>query len=140
MSTESLILLSNISAESVGSAFLYGNKSKGAGYQKGSDGVHTAVFVFDNFKGTVKIQATLELYPGDNDWFDVTGTEIGGDSTAINTAALFSLLSLFSLSTLKARIVHRNHDRKRKWCALVDGLACNTIDTLFIFTQRRDSS
>lgn len=87
MSTESLILLSNVSVESIGSAFLYGNKSKGAGYQKGSDGIHTAVFVFDSFKGTVKIQATLELYPGDNDWFNVTGTDFGGDSTAVNTAA-----------------------------------------------------
>jgi hypothetical protein len=39
------------------------------------------------FVGTVKIQATLELYPGDNDWFDVAGTEVGGDSTVINSSA-----------------------------------------------------
>jgi hypothetical protein len=83
MSTEILTLLSSTNTESADSSFTYGTKCKGAGYQKGGDGVHTAVYVFNNFAGTVKIQATLELYPGDTDWFDVTGTEIGGDSTVI---------------------------------------------------------
>lgn len=83
MSTESKILLSNISAESASADFSYSEKQKGAGYHKYNDGVHTVFYVLDNFKGTIKIQATLALYPGDNDWFDVDGTEIGGDSSVI---------------------------------------------------------
>jgi len=89
MSTESITLLSNISQEAVSgdSSFVYSGKQKGAGYHKYNDGVHTVVYNFNQFVGTVKIQATLALYPGDNDWFDVVGTEVGGDSTVINNAA-----------------------------------------------------
>ncbi len=76
MSTETIVLLSSTSTEAVGSAFSYSDKQKGAGYNKHNDGVHTAVFQFDNFVGTVKIQGTLELYPTENDWFDVVGTSI----------------------------------------------------------------
>lgn len=88
MSIESHILLSNISQEAIpgDTTFNYSDKQKGAGYHKYNDGVHTVQYSFDNFAGTVKIQATLELYPGNNDWFDVEGTEIGGDSTIIASA------------------------------------------------------
>jgi hypothetical protein len=88
MSIETTILLSNISTESLDLTFDYSDKQKGAGYHKSNDGMHTVVYAFDEFAGTVKIQATLELYPGDNDWFDVAGTELGGDSTLINSSAL----------------------------------------------------
>lgn len=87
MSTESITLLSNITAEAASADFSYSDKQKGAGYHRSNDGIHTVTYVFDNFKGTVKIQATLALYPGDSDWFDVTGTEVGGDSTVIVAAA-----------------------------------------------------
>lgn len=89
MSTESITLLSNISQEAApgDSTFVYSGKQKGAGYHKYNDGVHTVVYNFNQFVGTVKIQATLALYPGDNDWFDVAGTEVGGDSTVINSSA-----------------------------------------------------
>lgn len=90
MSTESRVLLSNISTESADSTFSYGHKQPGAGYNRRSDGVHTVVYNFNNFIGTVKIQGTLELYPGDYDYFDVAGTEIGGDSTII-TSSVYSL-------------------------------------------------
>ena len=88
MSTESITLLSNISQEAVSgdSSFVYSGKQKGAGYHKYNDGVHTVVYNFNQFVGTVKIQANLELYPGDSDWFDVVGTEVGGDSTVINSS------------------------------------------------------
>ena len=88
MSTESTILLSNVSQEAVpgDSSFIYSDKQKGAGYHKYNDGVHTAVYQVDSFIGTIKIQATLELYPGDNDWFDVNSTEIGfGSDSSIST-------------------------------------------------------
>ena len=81
MSVESITLIENITTESPDSTFSYGDKKKGAGYHKNNDGVHTAVYQFDDFVGTVRIQGTLELYPGDDDWFDIDGTELGGDST-----------------------------------------------------------
>ena len=84
MSTETIVLLSSTSAEAVGTEFSYGAKQKGAGYNKHNDGVHTAVFSFDNFVGTVKIQGTLELYPTETDWFDISGTTITvEDSSAL---------------------------------------------------------
>lgn len=86
MSIESTILLSNISTESVDSTFKFSDKKKGAGYYRNNDGTHTVVYDLDNFSGTIKIQATLEMLPGDNDWVDVIGTEIGGDSTIITSA------------------------------------------------------
>lgn len=86
MTVENRILLSNITAEATDSTFSFGDKKKGAGYHKNSDGLHTVVYQVDNFLGTIKIQATLELYPGPNDWFDVSGTELGGDSTIFSTS------------------------------------------------------
>ena len=79
--------MSDISTESQDSSFSYGGKQPGAGYNRRSDGVHTAIYSFDNFSGTVKIQGTLELYPGENDWFDISGTEFGGDSTVVTSSS-----------------------------------------------------
>lgn len=81
MSTESRILISNITVESAESTYSYGEKRKGAGYNRQSDGLHTVVYTVDAFAGSIKIQGTLEMFPGDNDWVDILGTEIGGDST-----------------------------------------------------------
>jgi hypothetical protein len=83
MSTESTVLLSNISAEVSDSGFSYGPKQKGSGYNLGGNGLHTAVYSFDQFNGSFKIQGTLELYPGESDWVDIAGTEVGGDSSQI---------------------------------------------------------
>jgi len=52
-----------------------GTQQKGAGYQTGYDSLHTIVFYFKNWSGEVKIQATLSLYPGDDDWFDLKDTD-----------------------------------------------------------------
>lgn len=86
MSTESTILISNINTEALDLNFTYGEKQKGAGYNRKSDGLHTAVYTFDNFKGTVKIQGTLEMFPGESDWVDISGTVIGGDSAVITAS------------------------------------------------------
>lgn len=84
MSKETRVLASNISVEAQAVEFSYGDKNKGAGYHKNTDGVHTVVYEFNNFVGTVKIQGTLELYPGAYDWVDVQGTAIGiTDSSAL---------------------------------------------------------
>lgn len=77
MSIESTILLSNKSTESIDSDYNFTSKSKGSGYNKNGDGVHTVVYIVDSFIGTIKMQGTLELYPGDNDWVDISDTEQG---------------------------------------------------------------
>lgn len=87
MAVENTILLSETNTES--SDFLYSEKQKGAGYHRLENALHTAVFRFDNFKGSIKIQATLALYPGEDDWFDVvydSGTSLESvDSTPLLT-------------------------------------------------------
>ena len=83
MPIENTVLLSNITTEAAPGVFSYSEKKKAAGYHRVSDGLHTAVYTVNDFKGIVKLQATLALYPGDNDWFDIDNTEIGGDSSAI---------------------------------------------------------
>jgi hypothetical protein len=67
MSKESTILLSTPTS----SAILVTDKKKGAGYHKIADNLHTFVFQFTNWTGVVNVQATLSLYPGDNDWFSI---------------------------------------------------------------------
>jgi hypothetical protein len=90
MSIESITLLSNVTTEaSIGdSTYSFSDKQRGAGYYKNHDGLHTVVYDLSDFTGSIKIQATLELYPGNEDWFDVADTEIGGDSTTISIASL----------------------------------------------------
>ena len=89
MSIENTILLNSTTLESP--TFIYGEKQKGAGYYRKSTPFHTATFVFDNFKGSVKLQGTLVLYPSEHDWFDIvydSGTALESlDSTAIVNAA-----------------------------------------------------
>lgn len=84
MSTETIVLLSNITAEAPDSTYTYTDKHPGAGYHRRGDGLHTATYTVDSFIGSVKIQGTLALYPGDSDWFDIDGTELGlgSDSSA----------------------------------------------------------
>jgi hypothetical protein len=86
MSTESYILLSNLSTETTG----YGDKKKGAGYNRRSDGLHTIVYAVDAFNGSITIQGTLELYPADVDWVDVTSYDFGGDSTGGDSTTTYS--------------------------------------------------
>lgn len=73
MSIESLILFDNAVSDSTVSAdFVFTEKNKGAGYHKKQDNLHTAVYSIVDFTGTVKLQGTLNLYPGETDWFDIT--------------------------------------------------------------------
>jgi hypothetical protein len=97
MSIESIVLLSNITAEADDSVYLYSNKQPGAGYHRRGDGLHTATYAVDSFIGSVKIQGTLALYPSDSDWFDIDGTEIGlgSDSSAWTTTNSFNFAGNF---------------------------------------------
>jgi hypothetical protein len=87
MSIESTILLENVTAEAAGSTLSYSDKQKGAGYHKRYGGLHTYTYETDSFMGLVKLQGTLQLYPGDNDWVDIADSEINAtdDSTIIQS-------------------------------------------------------
>lgn len=75
MSTESLILFDNTISDSSASVdFIYTDKSKGAGYHKRQDNLHTAMFVLNDYSGEIKMQGTLVLYPGEGDWVDIDNT------------------------------------------------------------------
>lgn len=87
MAVKNTILLTSTSIAS--QDFVFSQKQKGAGYRRLDNPLHTAVFAFDNFQGAVKIQATLVLYPGESDWFDVeydSGDAIETDGSSLLTA------------------------------------------------------
>ena len=71
MSIESIVLVSNYSIDSSPLSEAYSAKQPGAGHHTFNNGLHTVEFILDNFKGSIKIQATLALYPGDADWIDI---------------------------------------------------------------------
>jgi len=86
MSNEITILLEN--AENTGS--FVSDKKTGSGYHQKYDNLHTFVLNFSNWRGVLKIQGTLEMFPGENDWFDLRDPlnaklEYGGDSSNYNT-------------------------------------------------------
>lgn len=91
MSTKNTILVSNITAESTDSSLLYSDKMKGAGYHLYGDKVHTAFYDVNSFIGYIKLQGTLSLYPGDTDWIDITGTELGLNSDSSAWTAVQSI-------------------------------------------------
>ncbi len=77
MSTESIILFDNTESDStVSDFFIFTPKNKGAGYHKKQNNLHTAIFSVSNYSGSIKLQGTLALYPGDSDWFDIDETLI----------------------------------------------------------------
>jgi len=84
MSKESYLLVSEVTAEAAGGTYSYSSKQQGAGYHRQQNSLHTVVYEVDSFIGVIKLQGTLELYPGDNDWVDINDTIIGlgDDSTA----------------------------------------------------------
>ncbi len=94
MSNETIILAQTLTTASAGSAFSFTNKTPGPGYYRQDDTERTVSYDFTNFVGTVKIQASLELQPGTNDWFDVSGTGFTATSAA-NTTENYSFTGNF---------------------------------------------
>lgn len=88
MSSKIQILLENISSEATDSGYSFGEKQPAAGFHRSRDSIHTVTYTISDFVGALKLQATLELDPGDNDWFDVDNTSIGGDSTAFTSSTI----------------------------------------------------
>jgi SOS-response transcriptional repressor LexA len=91
MSFETLNLLENITVNSAygrdynagsdADTVFYSDKNKGAGYHKNGNGIHTVLFHTEGFVGSITIQATLELYPGNQDWVDVHTETFALDSS-----------------------------------------------------------
>jgi hypothetical protein len=53
-----------------------GEKFKGDGFYNRADGFHTVQYVYSNFIGKIKIQATLSVNPQDEDWFSLEETKL----------------------------------------------------------------
>jgi hypothetical protein len=88
MAEKNYILVENESIESSDlSTFVFSEKQQGSGYNKRTGGLHTAQFELDQFKGSIKLQGTLDLYPGDLSWSDISYTS-GSDLTALDSTAL----------------------------------------------------
>jgi hypothetical protein len=89
MSIESQILVENVTLEAVDSTISFSEKKIGYGYNKIGDGLHTYVYSIDSFVGSIKLQGTLELYPGDSDWVDINNTAltVNGDSTLLGATS-----------------------------------------------------
>jgi hypothetical protein len=88
MAEKNYILIDNVNTESSDlSTFVFSDKKQGAGYNRRSDGLHTVQFELDQFKGSIKIQGTLDLYPGDNSWSDISYSS-GSDLIALDSTAL----------------------------------------------------
>ena len=97
MSFETVKLLENVTVVSSygrdynpsldADTYFYSDKGRGAGYYKNDNGLQTVLFHTESFVGVIKIQATLDLYPGDNDWFDVHTETFALDSSNSNRSA-----------------------------------------------------
>ena len=85
MATKFHILLENISTENAPGSYSYSEKRPGAGYSRRNSGLHTAIYKFNNFSGSVTLQASLNRDPSETDWVDILETDIGGDSTDVGT-------------------------------------------------------
>jgi len=84
MSKEITILLENASA----TGQFTSEKQPGTGYHQTYDNLHTFVLRFSNWDGEVRLQGTLEIFPGNDDWFDLrdsanTSLVYGVDSVVI---------------------------------------------------------
>jgi hypothetical protein len=59
-----------------------GEKFKGDGYYGRSDGLHTVQYTYNGLTGTITIQGTLVVDPGDSDWFDVHTYTAGNETSS----------------------------------------------------------
>lgn len=90
MSNEIQLLLESLSDTSAD--FTYGDKKRAAGYYMLDNPVITVLFDLDDLVGSIKIQGTLSLTPGDNDWVDLNFDA----GIPINTEDSTSIKGVFS--------------------------------------------
>jgi len=94
MPNKNYYLAENITSLSIDSALSFTEKSAGAGYYKKDNPLHTCVFNLDNAEGLIKIQGTLLLYPGDDDWFDIQDIDLTESTGSLNFTGHFTYLRL----------------------------------------------
>lgn len=90
MTTESTILIKNIDQTTPSGLSLFTEKVKGVGYYRKHSSIQTFQFDLEQFKGSISIQGTLELYPGESDWVDLKfqdGIEISLDDSSISSGS-----------------------------------------------------
>jgi hypothetical protein len=64
-----------------------GEKYKGDGFYNRADGFHTVQYVYTNFLGVIKIQATLSIDPQPGDWFSLPETATTINQPSAETAS-----------------------------------------------------
>jgi hypothetical protein len=79
MSSEITVLINQQSTPGI---FDSGRKP-GAGYHQKYDNLHTFVINLENWNGELRIQGTLDLFPGDDSWVDLT--DFSGNSLSYTT-------------------------------------------------------
>ncbi len=99
MPKQSVIILSGTTT--VGTTV--GDKYKADGYFGLTDGLHTVSYNTTAFDGTIKMQGTLAQTPSDNDFFDISGTTLGGDSTVRSTTVAFNFTGNFTF--VRAKVI-----------------------------------
>jgi hypothetical protein len=80
MPSQSIVLLP---ATSTVGAFTSAQQ-KGDGYYNSGDGLHTATFTFNNFVGSVRLEASLAIAPANSDWFTINNTTFTNPLTGSN--------------------------------------------------------
>jgi len=70
MSTEITVLLTQ---QSTPGSFV-SERKPGAGYHQKYDNLHTFIVTLDNWNGELRIQGTLDLFPGEDSWVDLIDT------------------------------------------------------------------
>ncbi len=99
MPKQSVIILSGTTT--VGTTV--GDKYKADGYFGLTDGLHTVSYNTTAFDGTIKMQGTLAQTPSENDYFDISGTTLGGDSTVRSTTVSFNFTGNFTY--VRAKVI-----------------------------------
>lgn len=107
MATETTVILESVSTQTDDpTVFLYSDKKKGSGFNGRGRGVHTAVFELSSFLGTIKLQGTLEMIPGDDDWVDIRFDDLSELSTDDSTMLSGNISKNFTGNWLWIRAAH----------------------------------
>lgn len=104
MSTNFVTLLDTINT----SGSFVSEKQPGAGYHRQVSNVHTFILSFNNFIGNVKLQGTLEIFPGEKDWFTLKNTSnedivfVNPDTIPFNLATRGNFMWIRAVGTLES--------------------------------------
>ena len=91
-------------------------KAKGDGYYSQPDGVHTVTYRMvnlgdstDDFRGTCKMQGSLATTPTEEDWFDITDTDVNSDLSTTTVSKNFT----GNFVWVRAKVTTTNTDGNR---------------------------